>query len=74
VPFLLLGADEAQYVAVVLTGLALFAMGVIKSVWTRRHWLPSGLEIVALGAVAGVAGYLFGSVLPALLGVAGIAG
>jgi hypothetical protein len=47
-------------------------MGVIKSRWTRRHWLPSGVEIMALGAFAGVAGYLFGSVLPAMLGVAGV--
>jgi DNA damage-binding protein 1 len=74
VPFVFLAADVAQYVAVVLTAIALFAMGVIKSRFTRRHWLPSGIEIVVLGAVAGVAGYLFGSVLPGLLGVAGIAG
>jgi vacuolar iron transporter family protein len=73
-PFVFLTADTAQYVAVAVTLVALFAMGVIKSRWTRRHWLPSGLEIVALGTLAGVAGYLFGSVLPGLLGVAGVAG
>jgi len=72
VPFLLVPANGAHIVSVLLTGLALFAMGVIKSRWTRRHWLPSGVEIMALGAFAGVAGYLFGSVLPALLGVAGV--
>jgi VIT1/CCC1 family predicted Fe2+/Mn2+ transporter len=71
-PFMLLSAGLASYVSVVLTGLALFAMGVLKSRWTRRHWLPSGAEIVGLGTFAGVAGYLFGTVLPGLLGVAGI--
>jgi predicted membrane protein (TIGR00267 family) len=71
-PFMLLTANVAQYCSVILTGLALFAMGVLKSRWTRRHWLPSGLEIVGLGTFAGVAGYLFGTVLPGLLGVAGI--
>jgi predicted membrane protein (TIGR00267 family) len=71
-PFMLLTANAAQYGSVILTGLALFTMGVIKSRWTRRHWLPSGLEIVALGTFAGIAGYLFGTVLPGLLGVAGI--
>jgi VIT1/CCC1 family predicted Fe2+/Mn2+ transporter len=71
-PFLFLPVSVAQYASVVLTGLALFAMGVIKSRWTQRHWLPSGLEIMALGAFAGIAGYLFGTVLPALLGVAGV--
>jgi len=73
-PFVFLTADVARFGAVILTGGALFAMGVIKNRWTRRHWLPSGVEIVVLGALAGVAGYLFGSVLPGLLGVAGIAG
>jgi VIT1/CCC1 family predicted Fe2+/Mn2+ transporter len=73
-PYLFLPADTAQYVAVVVTLVALFAMGVVKSRWTRRHWLPSGIEIVVLGTLAGAAGYLFGSVLPALLGVAGVSG
>jgi len=73
-PFVFLGADSAQYVAAVITILALFAMGVIKSRWTRRHWLPSGIEIVALGVLAGVAGSLIGNLLPGVLGVAGIAG
>jgi VIT1/CCC1 family predicted Fe2+/Mn2+ transporter len=52
----------------------LFAMGAFKSRWTGRHWLPSGLEIFALGAFAGIAGYFFGTLLPAALGVAGIPG
>jgi vacuolar iron transporter family protein len=72
VPFLFVPAGMAQYASILLTGLALFAMGVLKSRWTRRHWLPSGGEIVALGAFAGLAGYLFGTVLPALLGVVGV--
>jgi predicted membrane protein (TIGR00267 family) len=73
-PYLLLPIGLAVYASVAATGLALFAMGVLKSRWTRRHWLPSGLEILALGAFAGIAGYLFGTWLPALLGVAGVAG
>jgi vacuolar iron transporter family protein len=47
----------------------LFAIGVVKSRWTHRSWWSSGLEIMALGAIAGIAGYFFGSVLPVLLGV-----
>jgi vacuolar iron transporter family protein len=73
-PFVFFRADAAQYVAVGITVLALFAMGVIKSRWTRRHWFSSGAEIVVLGALAGLAGYIFGSLLPGLLGVAGIEG
>ena len=58
--------------AVVATGLVLFGIGVVKSRWTHRSALSSGLEVLALAAVAGIAGYLFGTVLPQLLGVAGI--
>jgi hypothetical protein len=47
----------------------LFAIEVLKSRWTRRGWLRSGVEILALGAVAGVAGFFFGNLLPGLLGV-----
>ena len=50
----------------------MFAIGVVKARWTKRDPIVSGLEIVVLAGVAGIAGYLFGSVLPALLGVAGI--
>jgi len=71
-PYLLVSVGSALYVSVALTALTLFGMGVLKSRWTRRHWFPSGLEVFALGAFAGVAGYLFGTVLPAALGVAGV--
>lgn len=72
-PFLFTEGLLALTLATVATGLVLFAIGVMKSRWTDRFWLWSGLEIVALAAVAGVAGYLFGTVLPSLLGFAGVA-
>ena len=73
-PYLFLPVQTALYLSVGLAALVLFGMGAIKSRWTRRNWLISGLEIFALGAVAGVAGYFFGTLLPAALGVAGIPG
>jgi len=51
----------------------LFGIGVVKSRWTRRSPLASGAEVLVLAALAGIVGYLFGSILPQLLGVAGIA-
>ena len=68
VPHLVLGADVAVRVSVGLTLAVLFAIGVVKSRWTHRSWWASGLEILIIGAVAGIAGYFFGSVLPILLG------
>ena len=73
-PYLFLPVVTALWVSVILSGGMLFAMGALKSRWTGRHWLPSGLEIFALGAFAGIAGYFFGTLLPAALGVAGIPG
>lgn len=72
IPFIILPVDLALPIAAVATGAVLFGIGVVKSRWTRRSALSSGLEVLALAAVAGIAGYLFGTVLPKLLGVAGI--
>jgi vacuolar iron transporter family protein len=71
-PFLFLPVAVALPVAVIATGAVLFGIGVVKSRWTRRSSVRSGLEVLALAAFAGIAGYLFGTVMPALLGVAGI--
>ena len=67
-PYLLLPVRTAIFGSVVATGLVLFGIGVLKSRWTHRDWMRSGLEILALGAFAGIAGYLFGGVLPGLIG------
>jgi len=72
VPFLVAPIGVAMPAAVVLTGLVLFGIGVTKSRWTRRSAMSSGLEVLALAAIAGIAGYVFGTLLPALVGVAGI--
>ena len=69
-PFLISGGIAALLWAATLTGTALFGLGAIKSRWTHRSWLTSGAEVFSLAAFAGIAGYLFGSVLPGLLGFA----
>jgi VIT1/CCC1 family predicted Fe2+/Mn2+ transporter len=73
-PYLFVPVGSALWVSVALSALMLFGMGALKSRWTRRHWLPSGLEIFGLGAFAGIAGYFFGTLLPSALGVAGVTG
>jgi VIT1/CCC1 family predicted Fe2+/Mn2+ transporter len=72
-PFLVLPVGSAMIAAVVLAGAVLFAIGVVKSRWTRRSALASGAEVLALAAIAGIIGFAFGTLLPQLLGVAGIA-
>ncbi len=74
VPYLVLPLDGgATQGSVIATAAVLFAIGAVKSRWTRRSWLRSGIEILLLGAFAGIAGYLFGNLLPALLGMEGVA-
>jgi len=72
-PYLFLPVQAGIVGSVVATAAVLFAIGVLKSRWTRRGWLRSGVEILALGAFAGIAGYFFGTLLPILLGAAGAA-
>jgi VIT1/CCC1 family predicted Fe2+/Mn2+ transporter len=72
-PHLFLTDDAAVIASVALTLAVLFGIGAVKSRWTHRSWWASGLEILLIGAVAGVAGYFFGSVLPVLLGAPEVA-
>ena len=74
IPYLILPVGTAIWGAIVLTAAVLFTIGAIKSRWTLRNPVRSGLEVVVLAAFAGTAGYLFGSLLPSLLGVSGPAG
>ena len=68
-PYLVMPVEHgATYVSMLATGAVLLGIGIVKSRWTRRTWLISGIEILLLGAFAGIIGYFFGSVLPELLG------
>ena len=67
-PYLLLPLSVAVYGSVIATGVVLFGIGVVKTRWTHGQPLVSGIEILLIGAVAGVVGYFFGSILPTLLG------
>jgi VIT1/CCC1 family predicted Fe2+/Mn2+ transporter len=68
-PYLVLPVGIAIWTSVLATGAVLFGVGALKSRWTHRAWLVSGVEILLLGAFAGVAGFFFGNLLPTLLGV-----
>ncbi len=73
-PFFFLPVRSGLVASVALCAVAMFALGVFKSRWTGRNPIVSGLQIVLLVAGAAIAGFFFGSILPGLLGVAGISG
>jgi vacuolar iron transporter family protein len=67
-PYVFLSIHSALAVSIALSAVALFLLGVVKSRFVQAGALRSGLEIVVLAAFAGGAGYLFGTILPGLLG------
>jgi VIT1/CCC1 family predicted Fe2+/Mn2+ transporter len=71
-PYLLLPVGVAVFASVFATGAVLFAIGVAKTRWTHGAPVASGVEILLIGAFAGIAGYFFGNVLPTLLGAPGV--
>jgi predicted membrane protein (TIGR00267 family) len=63
-PFVLLLASQSSLiVASIATSVSLFLVGVWKTTFTDKHWLPSGLEMVFVGILAAVIPYLIGDLL-----------
>jgi VIT1/CCC1 family predicted Fe2+/Mn2+ transporter len=71
-PYFFLPVRSALWVSIGLSAASMFGVGIWKSRLTKRNPIVSGLEIVLLVAGAAIAGTFFGSILPGLLGVAGI--
>jgi VIT1/CCC1 family predicted Fe2+/Mn2+ transporter len=59
-PYVLFGRHTALSVSVAATACALFGMGAAKTYYTGRNPVRSGLEMLAIAAIAGVAGFLAG--------------
>jgi VIT1/CCC1 family predicted Fe2+/Mn2+ transporter len=65
--FLPIDPEAAFPVSVVLSGVALFALGAAKVLITERNWFRSGLEMLAVGGVAAGVAYLVGYLLQGLV-------
>lgn len=71
-PYFFFSVRTALWVSIGLSAVVMFVVGLWKSRLTKRNPISSGLEILVLVAGAAIAGSFFGSILPGLLGVAGI--
>jgi len=60
VPFLI-GHGEALSLSIAFTALGLFAVGASMSLFTGRHAMLSGLRMLAIGGVAGLATWFIGA-------------
>jgi VIT1/CCC1 family predicted Fe2+/Mn2+ transporter len=70
-PFTLpfVGRGAAIAAAIGLTGVTLFALGVLKANVSRQPRLRSGIQLLVLASLAGVAGYLLGVAAQAIFGI-----
>ncbi len=66
-PYFFLGAKTALTVALVITGIILFGAGAAKTLFTKKNWLVSGIEMLAIGMLATAATYTIGSLFPVVL-------
>lgn len=50
-------------ISIILTGSTMFLLGALKSIFSTKHWMRSGFEILLLGGIAAVAAYGVGVLL-----------
>jgi predicted membrane protein (TIGR00267 family) len=60
VPFMVLSRTPALIVAIVLSGLVLFGVGVYSAVTLTGDWRKTGLRMVAIGLGAAAIGFFIG--------------
>lgn len=58
--------EVANFVATILSAVALFALGAAKVLVTERSWFRSGLEMLLVGGLAAGVAYLVGYLLQGL--------
>ncbi len=59
--FLIWKAQQGIVPAIVITLLGLFILGAVKTKYTLRNWLRSGIEMVLVGGIAALVGYGIGN-------------
>lgn len=70
IPFLL-GVWNMFLMSAVVVGVSLFAIGVLRSIFTRKAWLSSGLEVLLIGGGSAAVAYLVGFLVESYVGRGG---
>jgi VIT1/CCC1 family predicted Fe2+/Mn2+ transporter/rubrerythrin len=63
-PFAFLDVTPAAITAALASFAALFGVGASKAIFTRKSWVGSGLEVLAVGTLAAIASYAIGLLIP----------
>ncbi len=62
-PFLFGSGDKSLFIAIGMTGVALYGVGAVLSLFTGRNAWMGGLRMLMIGSAAGAATYLIGKLL-----------
>eukprot|EP00048_Salpingoeca_helianthica_P015335 m.226237 g.226237 ORF g.226237 m.226237 type:complete len:288 (-) comp16900_c0_seq1:84-947(-) len=68
-PFTWTNFNPTFLVACILTGVALFVLGAVKSKFESMRWWVSGIQVLFNGAIAAVAAYAVGVILKEIVNV-----
>lgn len=61
-------SEETFAIAAVFAGIALFAVGALRTFFSHRSWLVSGIEMLLVGGSAGTIAYFVGFILKSITG------
>ena len=60
-------AGEALIVSIIVTLASLFGVGAMKTIFSRKNWINSGLEMMIIGASASAVTYMIGILFSLIL-------
>jgi VIT1/CCC1 family predicted Fe2+/Mn2+ transporter/rubrerythrin len=63
-PFTFMEVTPAVITAIIASIVCLFGVGASKAIFTRKNWIRSGLEMMAIGILASTATFVIGLVIP----------
>jgi predicted membrane protein (TIGR00267 family) len=68
-PFVLkvLRVTDAMIISIIATLASLFGVGAMKTIFSRKNWIRSGLEMMVIGASASVVTYVIGKAFSLIL-------
>ncbi len=74
IAFFLLPVKQAILTSVVISAIALFAMGAVKAKITIGDWRKTGVQLLIIGLTSAVLGFVFGLLIGHLFGASPIIG
>lgn len=63
IPYVFGVKQNAFFVSIFCAGIAMFVVGALRSLVTKRHWFKAGLEVLVVGSIAAGSAFLVGSIL-----------